>query len=250
MQERRSKIVDIINSQGAVSFTQLKNIFYDVSEMTIRNDLRALDEARLIVRVHGGAKSVERIIATDDLLNRRLARNIDKKKSIAQKALSLLFPGTSLFLDSGSTVIELAKVFPDQSHLVITSGIHCAAALAELKQVKVFMLGGTLNAASMSVNGASCCNKIREMNFDTAFLGATGYMTETGFTCGHDEESELKKNVISRAETKIILMDSTKIGINNTFSFAALKDIDVIVTDDDIDKDTATEFKKMGVKIL
>jgi DeoR family transcriptional regulator of aga operon len=248
--DRRKRIADFVNDQGAISFRQLKEVFSDVSEMTLRNDLRTLDEERLIVRVHGGAKSVDRIIGTDDFLNKRFCRNVTQKQSIAKKAIDLLLPGTSVFLDSGSTLTEFAKVFPDQSHLVITSGIHCAMELAKLHDVKIFMLCGKLNPSSMSVSGSSCIEKISEMNFDIAFLGSTGYMKETGFNCGAEEENELKKTVLRRAETRVVLMDSTKVGINNTFSFASVRDVDFVVSDDLLDEKVKEYFQNNKIKVI
>ena len=100
---RRDAIVQLINDKGTVSFAQIKKEFPNVSEMTLRTDLKTLDEEKKILRVHGGAKSVQVIIGTDDFLNRKSVRNITEKQEIAKKALTLLKPDTTFFLDSGST---------------------------------------------------------------------------------------------------------------------------------------------------
>ena len=86
MDERRERIVSFINEEGSVTFSQLKQEFSDVSEMTLRTDLKALDEQHLIIRVHGGAKSVGFAVGTDDLLARRASRHSQEKVTIAQKA--------------------------------------------------------------------------------------------------------------------------------------------------------------------
>ncbi|AEV30438.1 transcriptional regulator of sugar metabolism [Sphaerochaeta pleomorpha str. Grapes] len=250
MKNRRNQIEEFINENGAVSFSLLKTAFPTVSEMTLRNDLKALDEMRLIVRVHGGAKSVDRIIGTDDLLNKRFCRNVEKKRCIAEKAANLIYPSTSIFLDSGSTVTELARKFPDEPHLVFTSGIHCAIELAKLSKVQIFMPGGKINPSSMSISGSDSCEKIREMNYDIAFLGTTGYMKTTGFNCGALEESSLKRAVISRAETTVLLMDSSKVEISNTFSFANVQDIDILISDDELDPQIAEYFRNNNIKVL
>lgn len=98
--------------------------------MTLRTDLRALDKARRVVRVHGGVKSVEQVVGTDDLLSRRTARNAEAKQIIAEKALALLRPNTALFLDSGSTTTAVARCIPDQPMLIYTSGLHCIFVMA------------------------------------------------------------------------------------------------------------------------
>ena len=90
MEQRRNQIVELVNRKGSISFAQLKEAFPSVSEMTLRTDLKALDEARRVVRVHGGVKSVEQVVGTDDLLSRRSARNAEAKQIIAEKAAALL----------------------------------------------------------------------------------------------------------------------------------------------------------------
>ena len=113
MEMRRDAIVQLINENGTVSFAQIKKAFPNVSEMTLRTDLKILDEEKKILRVHGGAKSVQVIIGTDDFLNRKSVRNIPEKQEIAKKALALLHPDTTFFLDSGSTATVLARQIPD-----------------------------------------------------------------------------------------------------------------------------------------
>ena len=108
MEMRRNAIVQLINEKETVTFAQLKEEFPDVSEMTLRTDLKCLDQEKKILRVHGGARSVQVIIGTDGFLNRKSFHNISEKKEIARKALSLLKPDTTFFLDSGSTATVFA----------------------------------------------------------------------------------------------------------------------------------------------
>ena len=145
MEMRRDAIVQLINENGTVSFAQIKKAFPNVSEMTLRTDLKILDEEKKILRVHGGAKSVQVIIGTDDFLNRKSVRNIPEKQEIAKKALALLHPDTTFFLDSGSTATVLARQIPDQSYLIYTTGLSCATELANLSKTTVMLPGGKLN---------------------------------------------------------------------------------------------------------
>ena len=93
----------------APSWRLPKEAFPSVSEMTLRTDLKALDQARRVVRVHGGVKSVEVVVGTDDQFGRRTARNAAEKQIIAEKAATLLRPNTTVFLDSGSTATAVAR---------------------------------------------------------------------------------------------------------------------------------------------
>lgn len=112
MEIRRNAIIELINTHGTVKFSQIKKAFPNVSDMTLRTDLKALDDANQIIRIHGGAKSVQVVVGTDDFLNKRSFRNRKEKQMIAEKALSLLRPDTTIFLDSGSTATILASLFP------------------------------------------------------------------------------------------------------------------------------------------
>ena len=102
MEQRRNAIVELVNREGSLSFVQLKEAFPSVSEMTLRTDLKALDQARRVVRVHGGVKSVEVVVGTDDQFGRRTARNASEKQIIAEKAAAAEYHGVSGFRQHGN----------------------------------------------------------------------------------------------------------------------------------------------------
>ena len=218
MEIRRNAIVELVNKYGTVSFSQIKEQFSNVSEMTLRTDLKALDEAKEIVRIHGGAKSVQLVIGTDDYLTRRAVRNIQAKQEIARKALKLIQPDTAIFMDSGSTTTELAKIFPDQSNLIYTTGLSCATELANLTKPVIMLPGGQLNRYSISVYGISAIRELEQVNFHQTFLGVTGYSMKAGFTCGNNEEAMLKRTAIEQAEQVVVLMDASKTDIKSTYT--------------------------------
>lgn len=119
MDQRRNKIVAFVNENQTVTFTQLKEKFPSVSEMTLRTDLKYLDQAKRIVRIHGGAKSMDVVSGNDDVLKLRYGRNVNEKKEIAQKALSFVEPAKTIFVDSGSTTTMLAHVLNNQNNIFI-----------------------------------------------------------------------------------------------------------------------------------
>lgn len=233
LEERRSGIVEMVNAEGSVSFSQLKKAFPHVSEMTLRTDLKSLDEERLIVRIHGGARSVGYVIGTDDLLANRTSRKAEEKALIASKAIDLLRPDTTIFLDSGSTTTALARAMPDMRLLVFTNSITVVSELARLEKVQAFVIGGRLNRFSMSLHGSQAIDAIKKLSFDQLFLGVTSYQQGNGLTCGSDEEAALKRTCIQQSEQVVALMDSSKIGRRSTFSICDLDDIDIVVTDGD-----------------
>lgn len=250
MEMRRNAIVELINENGTVSFSQLKEAFPNVSEMTLRTDLKILDETRRILRIHGGARSVQVVIGTDDFLNRKSVRNIPEKQKIAEKALTLLRPDTTVFLDSGSTTTMFARHFPDQSNLIYTTGLSCATELAELSKPTVMLPGGKLNRYSQSVFGYSAIRELERVNFHQAFLGVSGFCQAVGFTCGIHEEAILKQMAIRQSDQVIALMDSSKLDVKCSFDVCELEDIDIVVSDGKLPEDFLAECEKKRVTVL
>ena len=250
MEQRRNQIVELVNRKGNISFAQLKEAFPSVSEMTLRTDLKALDEARRVVRVHGGVKSVEQVVGTDDLLSRRSARNAEAKQLIAEKAAALLRPNTTLFLDSGSTTTAAARCIPDQPMLIYTSGLSCAMELAKLEKPHVSLPGGSLNRFSMSVCGTQSVQTLEGINFDLLLLGVTGYSPDTGFTCGVEDEARLKQTVLRRSGQKAVLLDSSKIGLKSTFHICDLSEVDVVISDGKLPAAFLQACRNAGVTVL
>ncbi|MBQ9059361.1 MAG: DeoR/GlpR transcriptional regulator [Atopobiaceae bacterium] len=250
MKKRRDAIVELVNREGSVSFSQLRELFPTVSDMTLRTDLKSLDAERRLIRVHGGARSVEHAIGTDGLLGSRSRRNVDAKRLVATKALKLIRPDTTLFLDSGSTTMTLAGLLSDMRLIVFTNSISCVMELSRLEHTQVIVPGGRLNNYSMSLNGSSATQAIRRLSFDQLFLGVTAYSPETGFTCGSDEEAALKQACIEQAAQTIVLMDSSKVGHRSTFSICDLNDIDILICDDQVSDDLRQRCHAAGVQVL
>ena len=250
VEKRRNSIVNWINEKGEVTFAQLKEAFPNVSDMTLRTDLKNLDDIKRIVRIHGGARSVDVVVGTDDFMSRRSIRNVDAKKAIIMKAKELVAPGTAIFLDSGSTTTMLAAELKDQPNLIITSSISCAMELARLEKAQVVIPGGTMNRYSLSICGSQGAGELQKMKFDLAFMGVTTYNDDTGFACNVYEESQLKQTVINRAQKTVVLMDSTKVGKNSTFTFGSLKDVDVVISDGNLPEVFLAACRENNVEVL
>lgn len=249
MAERRNLLVDFVNSEGSVTFAQIKQQFPDVSDMTLRTDLKALDEQREIIRVHGGAKSVGFALGTDDLLSRRAGRRSAEKTEIAKKAASLISPGHTIFIDSGSTTTALATAMEDMDLLVFTNSLTVASELARLERVMTFMVGGRLNRYSMSTTGARAVEAVRSMTFDQVFLGVTGYQRREGFSCGSDDEAVFKQTLVERSHKSIVLMDSSKEGRPSTFRIVNLRDVNMVVSDGGLSSDFTLACEEHGVQV-
>ena len=250
VENRRNAIVRWINDKGEITFAQLKEEFPNVSDMTLRTDLKNLDDNKRIVRIHGGARSVDVVVGTDDYLGKRSIRNVDAKKTIIMKAKEIIHPGMSIFLDSGSTTTMLAAELDDQPNLIVTSSISCAMELARLEKPQVLMPGGALNRYSMSICGSQGISELQKMNFDLAFIGVTSYDEKTGFACNVYEESLLKQTAIKKAEKSIILMDSTKLGKHSSFTIGSLQEADVVISDGRLPASFLAACKEHNVEVF
>lgn len=250
MDERRGAIERMINEEGNVSFVQLKEAFPDVSEMTLRTDLRYLDDQHLIVRVHGGAKSLGFAVGTDGLMASRRTRRVDQKDRIAREAAKLVRPDTTIYLDSGSTTTDLASCLDDMRMIVFTNSISVVSALARLEKARVHVIGGTFNRYSLDMVGGTAMEMVGKLSFDQFFLGVTTYNDNFGFCCGSDDEAAFKRLLVRNSGETIVLMDSSKVGRTSTFSICSLDAVSTVVTDEGISPAFENRCHAEGVNLV
>lgn len=251
MNERQKLINDFIQTRSEVSLASLKELVPDVSEMTIRRDLEALENAGRIVRVHGGARSVKAInMLVEDVFSKRSAANVGKKREIAEKALEHIGENNSIYIDAGSTMMTLAELVPDKNLLISTNGINIAAELLKHRKCRVNLIGGEVNKDNISTYGPDARTSVEKLNIDVAFIASTAFSEKCGFSCGSVHDCELKRTVLDRATLRILLMDSSKVGNVMPYTFARPGDIDILISDDGLSGDLRTFFEENGTKVL
>lgn len=250
MQKRRQKITELINREGQITFSRLKLAFPDLSEMTLRTDLKYLDDIGAIIRIHGGAKSIETVAGTDGLLAQRTVRNHDLKVQIAQKAAALIRSQSSVFIDSGSTTTALSKYIPDGPRQIFTSGLSCATELAALKDATVQIIGGTLNRYSQSVAGSRSVLELQSYHFDICFIGITSFSPDIGFCCEAADDCELKRAAMRQSSYRVALMDSTKFGLMNTHCICQAEGFDAVISDDALTTEQQEFFRSRGLSVI
>ena len=250
--DRRVAINEYIDSQGEVKLSQLALIFPDVSSMTLRRDLEYLEENNKIIRTRGGAMSIKYIKSKkEEIYTKRELENIQAKNLIAQKAIKLIDGRRSLYLDSGTTVNTLAKLIETEQELsVVTSSPVSAMEMAKNPNASVTVMGGRLNNDTFCITGQAAMDLASSINIDVAIMGTSGFSPKAGFTAGYLEECNLKREIIRKAKTVIVLMDSSKVNKDMIFTFAAPEDIDILVTDGNLDDETVKELQKYNVEIV
>lgn len=249
MKARTSHIRDVILERGELRVSELCAMFPDTSPMTIRRDLTELEAARLIVRTHGGARTYLPS-SREPWYNEREGVCAIQKGQIARKAVTLLNKTRCIFLDAGTTTMALVRLLPQEGLNVITSSINGAMEIAMTRpKLPVIVMGGSLNPKTFSCSGPNSQSLIESLNIDTAFMGSSGFSNGSGFTAGDFAECEFKRAVITRAERVIMLMDSSKLGVNMPYTFARPRDINVMVSDQFLPSDTVRMLREQNVDV-
>ncbi|PZE20721.1 DeoR/GlpR family DNA-binding transcription regulator [Paenibacillus xerothermodurans] len=245
---RQSIIIDMLNSNGSVKVAELSQKL-QVTEKTIRDDLEKLDKRGILKKVHGGAVLGEEGFSMLPIFGRR-QRQQEEKEQIAARALDLVEDGHTLLLDAGSTTYELAKLLKHLRLTVITNDTKIAAELAESSSIELCVLGGFRRKGTFTIADHSTVNMMKEYNTDIAFIGCTGIDLQRGLSLLNREETELKKQMLLSAKKKVLLADFTKFGRTALVSFAAVEDIDLLITDNKAPADILRSINAIGVKIV
>lgn len=247
---RRDKVKEYVHDKGEVALVELEQMFPDVSTMTLRRDLIFLEQKGELIRIRGGAKSIRALSGRkEDIYSLRANENIESKIIIAKKAAAYAESGRSIFIDSGSTMMNFCKMLPDENLFVITSGPNIAQEIIKKQNPRVTLIGGQLSRNNISVSGSNSINFIKGINIDIAFLATSGLSIQAGFTSGDFDEAELKKAIIDKARKVILLMDSSKIGKDMPFTFCNLDDVDMLICDKQLPQDIINEAEKKGVEL-
>ncbi len=250
MKKRRQALVDLINHLGEVNMAQLHDMFPTVSEVTLRKDLRALDEERKIVRIHGGAKSIQDIIDNNCNFALQAALHVEEKYLIAQKAVKLLQPGCSVYISSGTSCLEFARQLPSMPSYIFTSGLAVAQEIPICPERHIEMFGGRVNQNLKRVIGASVVSAIESLHFDYAILGAAGFHPDYGIPQPTSSTCAIANAAMASADKVVILMDSSKINYVRSPWNMPLSNIDIIVSDGHLPDDIRSLMESQGVTVL
>lgn len=250
MEGRRQEILDLVNQQGEVSLTALKERFPYVSEVTLRKDLKFLDAEHQLIRIHGGAKSIRSAYTAQENYYMRYAESAEEKKIIGQKAAALLKPYDSFYLAAGSTCSGIAQELPNIPLRIFTDGMETAIRLAKLKNLEITILGGELAASGMQTVGPKVLRELEELRLDYAFCGTLSYSIGYGFGCHSVHTFTLGQVLRTRVDKMVIVMDSSKVNKVRAVRNLREKDIDIVISDGKLDEEIVAYLKKNHVKVL
>lgn len=245
LNERQRQILERLNAEHEVKIAELKEMF-SVTEMTLRRDLEKLETAGNIRRTFGGAILVGRDIA----LQERFGIMSEAKSRIGKAAAALVQPGESIFIDAGTTTLQVARYLPAGLPVtVVTNAVTIASELMG-KQIQTIVTGGMLIEATAALSGPYTDKMLSSMAFDRVFLGATGVNLSHGFSNSNIHEAEIKKLAMKQAKETNIVMDHSKFGNQVLFSFAELSEASRIISDQLPDDELRLGCEEVSIRFL
>ncbi|MFE5410595.1 DeoR/GlpR family DNA-binding transcription regulator [Microbacterium sp. NPDC056569] len=252
--ERHEQIELLLAAQSRVSVVELAERF-DVTTETIRRDLDHLESAGALRRVHGGAVGRERASTREPSLAERLDHHGGAKAAIGLRALDALgteFTG-SVFLDAGTTTAAVASALTPRLSTarieVVTHSLTLGNALAGVPGASLSLLGGRVRGLTAAAVGADTVRAIGALRPDVAFLGTNGVSASFGLSTPDPEEAAVKRAIVESARRVVVVADAEKFGAELLVGFAALSDIDVLVTDAAPDAELASALADAEVEV-
>ena len=248
--ERRDDVNRYIQSKGEVTLVELQSRHPEVSSMTLRRDLEHLERQGDVIRIRGGAKSIAHLsMLKEAAFTQRQVEHTAAKMAIAVKAVALLSPGRSVYIDSGTTCTCFAQRIPDQSLVVLTPAPNVALELVRNPNIKVNLTGGQLHRETLTLSGFNAVEYVKALNIDIAFIAASAFSLASGFSCGDYYEAELKHLVVKKARQVVVLMDASKLGASMPYTFATLRAVHALVTDAPAPPEYAKAFRQARVAV-
>ena len=220
-----------------------------VSPATVRRDLDQLERSGAIRRVHGGAVSVESRL-DEPVFSDKTGIAVREKRRIAEAAMAFVAAGDTIYLDGGSTVLELARLLRDRSNLtVVTNSLHAAHELSG-RGPRLIVIGGELRRLSQTLVGPLTRQVLTQLHLDRAFMGTIGFSPKEGLTTTDPSEAFTKEIVMGQARQVIVLADSSKAGKVSFACAGRWEGVHTLITDKQLDKEFAKELSNKGIKLV
>lgn len=250
-QERKKYILKQLEEKSSVTVTELSEALA-LSEVSIRKILMTMEQEGKLRRTWGGA------VCTHGSLREfshqeKITRHLEEKKAIARAAYDCIDDGEAVFLDCGTTTIQLARLIisgPKRNILVCTNAINIALELSRASDIHSIVIGGELRGNILSCVGGLAEWALQRLFFDKGFVSGNHFTIEHGFSTPIFAESELKRRVLSVSKEKFILMDYSKYGDDSLVQIAAADQIDTLITDWRAPGELEQGFGEKGVRVI
>lgn len=247
--DRHEYIIKKIKDNNKVSIQELCDEM-NVSSVTIRKDLKLLEEKSLLFRTKGGA-SITNPYAGDRPLLVKESINSDEKNKIAKKAVEIIADHDSIMIGSGTTAFAIARnLNPTERITVITPALKVALELCNKPNIEVLQLGGLIRPNSSSVAGQYAMRILDDVSCGVLFIGVDGIDLEFGITISNITETTLNQKMLTTTQKVVILADNTKFGKRGLGRVCAVEDVDYIITDSKTSSKYITALEEIGIKVI
>ena len=249
--ERQRQILDVLQRQGAVRTAELTKLM-KVSAVTIRSDLGELQKLGECEIIWGGAVSKMPASDQDSLLRRLSELNVASKQRIGKKAIDLIEFGQTIFIDAGTTTLEIVNNLPRNLEYlrIVTPSLNIAVAATYYPYVELVMPGGVLRKLTRSLIGAQTIRSFEMFNADLVFLASGGFSIENGVTTGNVLELEVKRTMVKQANRVILTADGSKYGHSLYLNVAPISAINTLISDEQLDDAAAGALQEAGLEVI
>lgn len=224
--QRRLQMLQLLEQKEIVSLDDFCREIDNISESTIRRDLKTLEAEGQITLLRGGGACLKKG-SYEIPVNSKTIKNVNEKEAIARYAASLVKEGESIYLDSGSTPLRMVKHLQNKDITIVTTNALIFSEIQESK-IKCFLIGGEINVKTASILGTKTNSELSMMYFDKAFLGGNGFSEKAGINTPDTREAE-KKQIVQRNSTETyMLLDSSKSGKNTLCKVFELGQVPII----------------------
>ncbi len=247
--ERQRQILSLLTQQGRLSVAEIV-VRFAISEATARRDLGSLASQGKAQRVHGGVIAIREAPPELPILERTVEQ-AEEKARIGRATAELITDKETVFLGSGTTVLEVARNLRNRSNLtVITNSLAVLNLLAGNKNISVISLGGVLRDSELSFIGHITEQALTEVHANKVIMGTRGINLEQGLTNDYPQETLTDRAILKIGQKVVIVADHTKVNRVSTMLFAPLKSIHTLVTDSKADKKFLQMLEKQGIQVV
>jgi DeoR/GlpR family transcriptional regulator of sugar metabolism len=248
-EERRTQILQIVRTAGRAKVNEL-SLLFNASAVTIRHDLNELHQRGLLMRSHGGAILSDVVLRELPVLERLKAYSAEKQR-IGARAAALINDGETIILDSGTTALEIARHLKKKQGLqVITNGVNIAAELLDARDVRTFIIGGTVRGESASISGRFSEEMFEQFSADKLFLSGAGCDVEFGVSGANLEETMVNRAMVRVSREIILIADASKFSKRSMARIVPFSEIDIVISDIGMSEETQVKLRALGCELI
>ena len=239
--ERQKIILDKLKENDIIQVSQMTDLL-DVTDMTVRRDLKELEDRNLLVRIHGGASKIEKARPREFSNEEKLLKNKELKMEIAKKISQISIPEQNIYLGAGTTIEYVSEFLGDKDLNIFTNSLYLFKKLVFLDNVNIKLIGGDFRKVTGAFVGALSLDLVSKMRFNQAFIGVNGINKGKAYTYS-PEEGILQKLILDNSFERYLVADSSKLGYEDLYHFYNIEDAKFI-TDSKITSDNRKEIEK------